>query len=207
MGAVPVPRRRHRRVDPLQEWYDVGADDLRAAGLRTPDLPAPLTELSPWVDHAVEPVEGVVARLEAQRHRRFVKTHTPLDGIPLDDRAVYVVVGRHPLDMAVSLYHQGANIDRKRVAELTGLPYVSPKPRPPVHEWLVAWTQEQITPAEQLDSLAGVLHHVGDAWSRAHAPRAAANVVLVHYADLLADLSGEMHRLARRLRIDVPDTV
>ena len=30
--------------------------------------------------------DDVVARLEAQTHRRFIKTHTPLDGIPLGER-------------------------------------------------------------------------------------------------------------------------
>ena len=94
-----------------------------------PELPAPLTELSPWVDHTVEPVADVVARLERQPGRRVVKTHTPLDGVPLDDRATYVVVARHPLDMAVSLWHQGANIDRVRLRELTG----APAPEGPSH--------------------------------------------------------------------------
>ena len=83
--------------------------------LGTPKLPAPLADLSPWVDHTVEPVADVVERLEAQPHRRFVKTHTPLDGIPVDDRATYVVVARHPLDLALSLYHQGDNLDRERL--------------------------------------------------------------------------------------------
>src|SRR6187549_4003380 len=59
---------------------------------RTPDLPAPLTTLSPWLDWLITPRSEVVARLEAQRHRRFIKTHTPLDGIPIDPRATYVVV-------------------------------------------------------------------------------------------------------------------
>jgi aryl sulfotransferase len=168
----------------------------------TPELPAPLPELSPWVDHAIEPVADVFARLEAQRHRRFLKTHTPLDGIPIDDRATYVVVARHPLDMAVSLYHQGDNIDRQRLAELTGVPARPSAPRPSAHDWVERWTRDGVTPLEQPDSLAGVLHHVCDAWSRS---TAASNIVLVHYADLLADLRGEMLRVARRLRIDVPE--
>src|SRR3954453_18544759 len=46
----------------------------------SPDLPAPLPVLSPWVDHAIEPIADVVARLQAQRHRRFVKTHTRWTG-------------------------------------------------------------------------------------------------------------------------------
>jgi len=168
--------------------------------LGAPDLPAPLAVLSPWVDHTIEPVADVIARLEAQQHRRFLKTHTPLDGLPLDPRATYVVVARHPLDAAVSLYHQGGNVDRERVAELTGVP-VRTTDRPPLHDWLVRWTREQTTAREQLDSLVGVLHHVEDAWER----REEDNVLLVHYADLIADLDGQMRRVRDRLGISVPD--
>ena len=169
----------------------------------TPDLPRPLPVLSPWVDHAIRPVADVIADLEAQRHRRFVKTHTPLDGIPLDDRATYVVVARHPLDMAVSLYHQSENIDRERLAELTGVPVTPRPPRPSLHDWLVSWVSTETTPGEQLDSLVGVLHHLSDAWARRDEP----NVLLVHYDDLLADLSGEMHRVADGLGVEVADDV
>src|SRR6478735_6520902 len=123
-----------------------------------PDLPAPLGELSPWLDHAVAPLDRVVGRLEGQPYRRIIKTHTPLDGVPIDPRATYLVVGRHPLDLAVSLYHQGDNIDRERVAELTGVP-VRRATRPALHEWLVEWTRDETTPQERMDSLVGVVHH------------------------------------------------
>ena len=43
------------------------------------------------------------AELAEQQHRRFIKTHTPLDGIPLDPRVSYIVTARHPLDTFVSL--------------------------------------------------------------------------------------------------------
>jgi hypothetical protein len=169
----------------------------------TPDLPAPLSQLSPWLDHLIEPVEDVVGRLEAQQHRRFVNTHTPLDGVPIDPRATYIVVARHPLDMAVSLYHQGDNIDRERLRRLTGAPEPSgpAPPRSDLHTWLRAWTERETTPAESLDSLVGVLHHATDAWARRDRP----NVLLVHYADLLADLPGEMRRIASALEIDVAE--
>lgn len=166
---------------------------------RTPDLPAPLPELSPWLDWLGAPQDEVVARLEAQDHRRFVKTHTPLDGLPLDPRATYVVVARHPLDAAVSLYHQGANLDRARIAELTGNPEVRPD-RVPLTEWLDGWVDADPAPQDELDGLPGVLHHVTDAWAR----RDEANIVLVHYADLLADLNGEMARLADVLELPPP---
>jgi aryl sulfotransferase len=169
---------------------------------QTPDLPAPLAELSPWVDHLVEPYDEMLARLETQRHRRFVKTHTPLDGVVLDPRATYIVVARHPLDMAVSLYDQGDNMDRARVAELMGEPPPEPTgPRPDVHSWLLSWIDRDADPVDALDSLPGVLWHVTDAWARRGEP----NQVLVHYDDLAADLAGSMRRLARRLSIDVPE--
>jgi hypothetical protein len=88
--------------------------------LQTPDLPAPLGRLSPWMDWLVEPLDEVRERLAAQPHCRFIKTHTPLDGVPEDPRVTYIVAARHPLDMAVSLYHQGGNLDRERLRHLTG---------------------------------------------------------------------------------------
>lgn len=68
-------------------------------------LPAPLSELSPWLDMRTRPIEDVRRALEDQEHRRFIKTHTPLDGIPFDDRPTYVCVGRDPRDAALSMNH------------------------------------------------------------------------------------------------------
>jgi aryl sulfotransferase len=70
---------------------------------QTPELPDPLWRLSPWMDSQVMPHDLVYAQLAEQRHRRFIKTHTPLDGIPLDPRVSYIVTARHPLDTFVSL--------------------------------------------------------------------------------------------------------
>jgi len=167
----------------------------------TPDLPDRLGALSPWLDHLVRSEAEVFARLEAQRHRRVIKTHTPLDGVPLDERATYVVVARHPLDVAVSLYHHGDNIDRRRMAELTGYPETPRPPRPPLHEWLLGFIDWEGDAREWLDTLPGAMRHLSDAWGRRHDR----NVVLVHYDDLLADLDGAMRGLAARLGIAVDE--
>ncbi|KHL18958.1 sulfotransferase domain-containing protein [Mumia flava] len=173
---------------------------------------APLSEISPWIDWNVEPIEDVVARLDAQPHRRFVKTHTPLDGVPIVDGVTYVVVARHPLDMAVSLFHQGANIDRVRLRALAGEPGPvpdgdAPRPRPDLHAWLLRWIASDASPTESMDGLRGVLHHVEDAWGRseggAAGPGEEGDVLLVHYADLRADLEQQMRRIARRLAVEV----
>jgi aryl sulfotransferase len=172
---------------------------------QTPALPAPLPELSPWLDWLVVPEDEVLARLETQPHRRFIKTHTPLDGFPLHPDSRYIVVARHPLDAAVSLYHQGQNLDRDKIRALTGGPEPDPneppKPRKSLHEWLVRWTEEDADPRENLDSLQGVMLHLNDAWTRREDP----NLLLVHYADLAADLEGEMRRIAAWLDIEVDE--
>ncbi|HET7016570.1 MAG TPA: sulfotransferase domain-containing protein [Streptosporangiaceae bacterium] len=179
---------------------------------QTPELPESLGRLSPWLDHLITPREQVIARLEAQEHRRFIKTHTRLDGIPLDPRAKYIVTARHPLDTAVSLYHQGDNIDRAKVRALTGAPEPAepPKPRKPLHPWLLSYITGETPPwsfrgdpREDLDSLPGLMWHLSDAWSR----RAEPNVLLVHYDELSADLEGQMRRIAEWLEIDVPEEV
>lgn len=170
---------------------------------QTTKLPAPLAELSPWLDWLVVPRDEVVAQLSSQEHRRFVKTHTPLDGLPLDPRATYIVVARDPLDMAASLYHQGDNIDRERLRLLTGQtrPSGSPSTRPPLRDWLLSWIDADPSPHDQLDALPGVLWHLADAWARRDEP----NVVLVHYDDLRADLEGEMRGLAALLGFTVAE--
>jgi hypothetical protein len=168
---------------------------------QTADLPGGLDGLSPWLDFLIVSKQEVFARLAAQTHRRVIKTHTPLDGVPLDERATYVVVGRHPLDVAVSLYHHSDNIDRRRVAQLTGQPDTPRPPRPPLHEWLRGFVDWDGDPREWLDTLPGAMLHLSDAWARRHAP----NVVLVHYDDLLTDLDGSMRRLSGLLGIPVDE--
>jgi len=167
---------------------------------QTPDLPRSLPELSPWLDWLVLPKDELLADLDTQTHRRFIKTYTPLDGLPRDDRVTFIVVARHPLDASASLYHQSHNINRQRIAELTGNPDLAkPRKLPPLDEWLLIWIESDATARDQLESFTGVFHHLTDAWSRKDRP----NVMLVHYADLLHDLAREMTRIAACLGIDV----
>jgi aryl sulfotransferase len=170
---------------------------------QTPDLPDSLSNLSPWLDWLIKPRADVYAQLTGQDHRRFIKTHTPLDGLPVNPLVTYIVTGRHPLDMAVSLYHQGGNLNRERIRQLTGESGTgqSVDHRPPLHQWLLGWIEQDVDPKDSLDSLPGVLWHLTDAWNR----RATQDVVLVHYDDLVDDLNAEMRRLADLLGITVSE--
>jgi hypothetical protein len=169
-----------------------------------PSFPAPLDELSPWLDMTNRPLAEVTAALAVQSHRRVIKTHTPLDGLPLHADVTYLVVGRDPRDVLISLEHHHANLDFERFlaqraaavgnADLAELPprrVPSADPGERFRAFIADETSGGLT-------LASVLHHLDTGWQRRRQP----NVALVHYADLQADLVGELLRMARIL--DIP---
>ena len=39
----------------------------------------PVADMSPWIDLRVPPKEVKIPEVEAQTHRRFIKTHLPVD--------------------------------------------------------------------------------------------------------------------------------
>jgi aryl sulfotransferase len=176
----------------------------------TPDFDGDLAEISPWLDWTLEPREAVISTLEAQRHRRFIKTHTPLDGLPFDPRVTYVCVGRDPRDVGISLGNHRANIDPRavrRAREAAGLADVS-RAKAPLGEEASErdrfrhWVLDDTPVTTNHYSLRYTMHHLTTFWDA----RESANVVLMHYDDLKADLAAEMRRLARRLDIAVPES-
>ncbi len=182
--------------------------------LGEPTLPTSLSALSPWLDMQNRARAEVVADLEAQRHRRFIKTHTPLDGIPQDSRVTYVCVGRDPRDVALSMDNHLDNLDldtflaaRAQAAAIDGVqlePMILPPPRiedPRERFW--AWVDNDTPPTAVGSSLLRTLRHLD---TFVHAPDRL-DVVLLRYEDLARDLDGEMRRLAERLGLTVEGTV
>lgn len=78
----------------------------------------PISALSPWLDMLIRTDDEVFGLLDAQQHRRWIKTHTPLDGIPVHPTVTYITVVRHPLDVALSDRDHRANTDLLRASEL-----------------------------------------------------------------------------------------
>jgi aryl sulfotransferase len=156
---------------------------------QTPDLRAPIGDLSPWMDREEVIRDEVFERLITQKHRRFIKTHTLLADINVVPQVTYIVVGRNPLDAAISSYHQRNNSRSAPEHDIA--------PR----EWLLKWIAREHQSSAPLEfSLPSIFRHISDAWARRDAP----NIVLMHYEDLSADLEGQMRYLATRLGITVP---
>lgn len=50
--------------------------------------------MSPWLDMRIMPLEIILNRLKAQEHRRFIKTHLPLDGMIYHPHFKYLYIAR-----------------------------------------------------------------------------------------------------------------
>jgi aryl sulfotransferase len=173
----------------------------------THEFDRPLTEISPWLDDTTYDHAATIAALEAQTHRRFIKTHTPLDGLPYVEGVTYLCAGRDPRDVAVSWDHAMANIDPVKMQAVVAAgmdPSAGPPPPPPedARERFWLWANADfINGPAGVSSLANFAHHLQTYWNRRHEP----HVTMFHYADLLADLPGQMRRLATALGIEVSD--
>lgn len=161
-----------------------------------PDFPAPIGRMSFWMEQKTRPVEEAHAVFAAQTHRRFIKTHTPLDGVPRRDDVVYVCVGRDPRDAAVSMTHHSDNLNRRRLAALVGDDSLADWTAPPFEERMDRFLDGEEFPGWNLRFLC---HHYTTYWDRRDDP----NVELFHFADYVRDLPAEMTRLATHLGIDL----
>src|SRR5262245_17758689 len=78
---------------------------------QSPSFGEALDVISPWLDMLTRDRDSVLADLDAQQHRRFIKTHTPLDGLPWDPRVTYIEVGRDLRDVFLSWDNHMENMD------------------------------------------------------------------------------------------------
>ncbi|MCD0446992.1 sulfotransferase domain-containing protein [Glycomyces sp. A-F 0318] len=173
-----------------------------------PELPRPLDDLSIWVDASFRSEEDTLALLAAQGHRRFMKSHTPLDGLPRDERVTYISIGRDPRDVGISADHHFANMDMEKLMRLRAnalgpdtvdLEVTMTPPAPTRYERFWNWVETD----DNLIGLDAMLRHVEGFWERRDDP----NVVLLHFDDLKTDLDGQMRALAATLGITVNEAV
>ncbi len=179
--------------------------------LGTPTLPEPISLISPWLDMLTRRRDDVVADLEAQTHRRIIKSHTPYPGLPIDPRVTYITVGRDPRDAYLSWDNHLANSNTEALfaarAEAVGLDDIAellaagPPPSPPeLIDRFWAWVDDP-GPVHETVGLSLLLHHLETFWNVRDEP----NVIILHYDEMLDDLDGQMRGLAARLGIDVPE--
>jgi aryl sulfotransferase len=165
-----------------------------------------LRAVSPWIDaRFFGPIEAIIDSVEAQSHRRFVKSHLAADGLAFYPEAKYVVVGRDTRDVFMSLWnHYTAYTDLAYTLfndpERPGPEFPRPpdEPRDLWPHWIAqGWFEWEPDGWPYWSHH----HHLSTWWQWRNLP----NVHFMHFGDMLADIEGEMRRLAAFCEIDVPE--
>jgi len=160
------------------------------------EVPEPVHALSPWVDLRVPPKEIKLAALEAQTHRRILKTHLSLDALVFSPEARYLYVARDGRDVLWSLYHHHRSANALWYELLNDTPgRVGPpidRPDPDIARYFRTWLERDGYPFWPF------WENISTWWAARRLP----TVELVHFNNLRADLSGEIARIAAFLGID-----
>ncbi len=168
--------------------------------------PVELRSVSPWIDaRFMGPLEPMVESIEAQRHRRFLKSHLALDGLRFFPNTKYIVVGRDTRDVFMSFWnHYSSYTDLAyelfNDAQRPGpeLPRAPATPRELWPRWIAEGWFEWEPDGWPFWSHH---HHLATWWAARDLP----NIMFVHYGDLLADTASEMRRIAAFLEIDIEE--
>jgi aryl sulfotransferase len=158
-----------------------------------------IAALSPWLDHRIQ---GMHAKrtYEAQQHRRFIKTHSPADALPILPSVKYIFVGRDGRDVAWSLHHHYAHLDASVYDRLNSIsegkePPLEPPPASVVdyfNHWLDGNGHPFWSFWDTVFSWWNIRHH--------------SNVLLVHFSDLKRDRSQQIKKIASFLEIPIKKT-
>lgn len=156
-----------------------------------------VAELSPWLDLRVPPKEVKLAALAAQTHRRFIKTHLPVDALVMSPLARYIYVARDGRDVVWSLHNHHVNANALWYEALNDTPGRVGPPVPPatadVRAYFLEWLERDGHPFWPY------WENVRSWWEIRHLP----NVMLLHFSELKADLPGAIRRIAAFLDIRV----
>jgi aryl sulfotransferase len=145
--------------------------------------------VSPWLDANFAPPEVINSVLENQSHRRFIKTHTPLDGIPFFPECTYLAIYRDPRDVYFSMINHLKNMTAEWAEKR-----VPRDLREGFREWARAPLVEGLA---QQNSLSFLVHHFESFWRYRQLP----NLHFFHYSDMLRDLPGSIETMGKAIGI------
>ncbi len=174
---------------------------VRHLVLRDSNEMLPLGLYSPTLELRLQSIEHVIDALEGQKHRRCVKTHLPVNGIPYFGEAKYIVVGRDPRESFMSLwdYYRDLTDDFLiLINEKLDGPVENPLLPCPLeigsfwYQWITKgafeWEREGYPFGSTID-------HIQGWWNFRNLP----NLLFVHYRDMLDSPDGEISRIAEFL--------
>jgi len=156
-----------------------------------------VAELSPWLDMRIVPEKEKFALLAAQTHRRFIKTHLPLDAFVFHPQLKHIYIARDGRDSAWSFYNHHCAFKPEIYNIFNNTPgRVGPPllpPDPDIRRYFIAWMENDGWPMWSFWDNARTW------WTARRHP----SVLMLHFADMKKDLEGAIRRIAAFLDIDV----
>ena len=165
-----------------------------------PDPDLKVAEMSPWLDLRIPPKEVKLPIVEAQTHRRFLKTHLPLEALVFSSEAKYTYIGRDGRDVVWSMYNHDANANHlwyEAVNDTHGR--VGPPVKLPpadIRQYFREWMEGDGYPFHSF------WENIRTWWKFRDLP----NILFVHFTNLKRDMPGQMHRIAEFLDIPINET-
>lgn len=159
----------------------------------------PVNELSPWLDLRVPPAEIKLPLVEAQTHRRFVKTHLPVDALVYSPKAKYIYIGRDGRDVLWSLYNHHLNANDAFYEAMNETPGLVgeklDRVTTDVRTYFNTWLERDGYP------FWSYWENVSSWWAIRHLP----NILFVHFENMKRDMPGEIRRIASFLDIEIDE--
>ena len=159
-----------------------------------------VADISPWLDLRVPPKAVKLPLVEAQTHRRFLKTHLPVDALVFSPRAKYLYIGRDGRDVVWSLFNHHANANQLWYDALNETPgrVGPPIERPPedIRQYWRDWLARDGYPFWSF------WDNVRTWWEIRDLP----NVRLVHFSELKQDLPGTIRQIAKFLQLPINES-
>lgn len=163
----------------------------------SPDVDVP--NLSPWLDMRIPEAHIKLEALESQTHRRFIKTHLPVDALVFSEKAKYIYIARDGRDVLWSLYNHHAKANDLFYELINDTPgRVGPKlerPTDDIVQYFREWLHKDGYPFWSF------WENIRTWWNIRHLP----NVMLVHYANLKENMPREIRKIAEFLEIEVDE--
>ncbi len=158
-----------------------------------------VARISPWIDCRFPSKEERLALLEAQTHRRFFKTHLPVDALVISPQAKYLYIGRDGRDVLWSLYNHHARMLPEVIQSIDAVPERTGPPLGQAPESVLQYFRDWL--ARDGYPWWPYWGHIRSWWAIRDLP----NVRLVHFADLKADMPAEIRKMAAFLDISIDE--
>ena len=161
---------------------------------------------TPWPDYRLlASIEDEVKEMDQIEHRRFIKCHVPLDGIPYNENVKYIHVSRELHDAFFALQNHWEILTEENLAtkdKYGGKPFPRFENGGDVHQRWHDWITKGSFPWEK-DGYPfwSMFNYAESFWPYRMLP----NILMVHFTDLLNDLEGQMRRVARFIGVEVPE--